>query len=159
MRQDVSPGGVTRRLPPPVLAIGLALASWLCSYLWAPAWPKSGLVVGVALVLALAGTALDVSAKRLFVRGRTTVNPLRPEAASVIVRSGAYRWTRNPMYLGRLLQLTALGVYLGSLVGLAGVVLFALYLDRWQIPAEERALARRFPQDYGAYLATVRRWL
>jgi protein-S-isoprenylcysteine O-methyltransferase Ste14 len=36
---------------------------------------------------------------------------------------------------------------------------FWLYLDRVQIPAEERALAARFGAAYAAYRARVPRWL
>lgn len=113
----------------------------------------------VALVLAIAGTALDVGAKRLFVRLHTTVNPMTPDATAVIVHRGPYRWTRNPMYIARLSQLAALALYLGSAIGLLGVALFAFYLHRWRVPAEERALAARFPVEYGAYRASVRRWI
>jgi protein-S-isoprenylcysteine O-methyltransferase Ste14 len=111
------------------------------------------------LLLAALGTILDVSAKGLFARQGTTVNPMTPGAAAVIVRAGAYRWSRNPMYLGRIMQLFALTIYLGNLVGLLGTILFAIFLDRIQVPAEERALTERFPGDYLAYKANVRRWI
>ena len=37
--------------------------------------------------------------------------------------------------------------------------LFPLYITRFQILPEERALAARFGDDYAAYRARVRRWL
>ncbi len=36
---------------------------------------------------------------------KTTVNPTKPESSSSLVRTGIYRHTRNPMYLGFLLIL------------------------------------------------------
>ncbi len=63
------------------------------------------------------------------------------------------------MYLGRIMQLFALALYLASWIGFFGVLLFAVYLDRVQIQAEEQALARRFPREYADYMSRVRRWL
>jgi protein-S-isoprenylcysteine O-methyltransferase Ste14 len=39
-----------------------------------------------------------------FRRAKTTVNPLHPEKASALVTTGLYRITRNPMYVGLLLD-------------------------------------------------------
>jgi protein-S-isoprenylcysteine O-methyltransferase Ste14 len=63
------------------------------------------------------------------------------------------------MYLGMLVVLIAWMAWLSN-VG-AGVVpvLFALYITRWQIVPEERALAQKFGAEYGAYRDCVRRWL
>ncbi len=63
------------------------------------------------------------------------------------------------MYVGRATQLLAISIYLASWVGLVGVAVFVVYLDRCQIRAEERALATRFPEEYPAYRAATRRWL
>ena len=147
------------KIPPPVLAVSLAFLIWVTSRTLPPLWPPGAIGSYLALVLAVGGTAIDMSAKRLFLRARTTVNPLTPEAAAVMVRGGVYRWSRNPMYVGRAMQLLAISIYLASWVGLIGVVLFAAYLDRFQIRAEERALAARFPDEYPAYKATTRRWM
>jgi protein-S-isoprenylcysteine O-methyltransferase Ste14 len=113
----------------------------------------------LALALAIFGTAIDLSAKVLFTKKGTTVNPMTPGATAMIVNSGAYRWSRNPMYLGRLLQLIALTLYLASPVGLICVPLFAIYLDGIQIRAEERTLAERFPEQFAEYRSRVRRWV
>src|SRR5678815_1380789 len=86
-----------------------------------------------------------------FRKASTTVDPRSPENTSQIVRSGIYRFTRNPMYLGMLIVLIAWMAWLSN-VG-AGVVpvLFALYITRWQIVPEERALAQKFGAEYEAY--------
>ncbi len=94
-----------------------------------------------------------------FRRVRTTVNPMKPASASSLVTHGIYRWTRNPMYVGDVLLLLAVVVFFSNPLGLAGVVLFVLWMDLLQIPAEERALRERFGEAYEAYCARVRRWL
>ena len=147
------------RVPPPVLAVTIAVTTILAAGHITPLWPGNRYASCLALALAVMGTAIDVSAKHLFIRRKTTVNPMSPLAAAVMVHTGAYRWSRNPMYLGRLMQLLALAVYMASPLGLAGVGLFAIYLDRVQIRAEERALSGRFPVEFADYRARVRRWL
>jgi protein-S-isoprenylcysteine O-methyltransferase Ste14 len=112
-----------------------------------------------AVVLLVAGVGVALAGVLHFRRARTTVNPLRPEQASAIVTTGVYARSRNPMYLGMLLVLAAWAAWLGSALGLAGLVLFVAYMNRWQIVPEERALAARFPDEFARYARTVRRWL
>jgi protein-S-isoprenylcysteine O-methyltransferase Ste14 len=105
------------------------------------------------------GIAIAVAGVREFRRARTTVNPLTPAAASAMVRSGIYRHTRNPMYLGMLLMLAGWAVWLASVAALAVLPAFVLYLNRLQIEPEERALASLFGRDFEDYRRSVRRWL
>ena len=62
------------------------------------------------LILIIAGGVLAVAGIFAFLKGQTTVNPIKPEAASTIVKYGIYRFCRNPMYVGLLFVLTAGGV-------------------------------------------------
>jgi len=94
-----------------------------------------------------------------FRRAKTTVNPLRPEASAALVSTGVYSFTRNPMYLGMALVLFAWAAYLSSIWSLVGPVLFALYITRFQIVPEERALERLFGASFAEYKKRVRRWL
>jgi len=148
----------TMRVPPPMLAVSIAVATLAATPL-GRLWPQSLLVAWAALLLAAAGTLVDLSAKRLFIRSKTTVNPMTPSSTAVIVHAGPYRWSRNPMYLGRLMQLLALALYAASPLGLACVGAFAVYLDRVQIKVEERALSERFPTEFDRYRSRVRRWI
>lgn len=72
---------------------------------------------------------------------------------------GVYRYTRNPMYLGLTMLLLAWTLYLAVPAALAGPLLFAAYITRFQIIPEERVLAQKFGADYAAYLRKVRQWL
>jgi protein-S-isoprenylcysteine O-methyltransferase Ste14 len=110
-------------------------------------------------VIALAGIALRARVTS-FRRAQTTVDPTRPAKASALVVGGVYRLSRNPMYLGFLLLLLAWGVYLSHLPSLLLAPLaFVLYLNRFQITPEERALESLFGDEYRAYKREVRRWL
>ena len=63
------------------------------------------------------------------------------------------------MYVGMVFFLLAWSVFLSTLLPLAGIVVFVLYITRFQIQPEERALERIFGEQYSAYCARVRRWI
>lgn len=147
------------KVPPPVIAIVVATGMWGLSALG----PHILLVspfrqIIIALLVAI-GLTLDVLGILSFRRARTTVNPLRPRQVSSMVTDGVYRYTRNPMYLGMATLLLAWAVHLSALPSFLGVVIFVLYITRFQIQPEERALQAVFGDEYLAYTSRVRRWL
>jgi protein-S-isoprenylcysteine O-methyltransferase Ste14 len=147
------------RIPPPLVGLVLAGVMWLLGPL-SPALPwDAGARNMLTGVLAAAGVAFDLTALAGFLRARTTVNPLRPGNTSTLVTDGVYRITRNPMYLGMALLLAAWAVYLSTILPAAGPVLFVLYMNRFQIAPEERAMREKFGAACEAYAGQVRRWL
>jgi protein-S-isoprenylcysteine O-methyltransferase Ste14 len=147
------------KVPPPVVAIVVAMLMWGISQA-APLWVVPAFVrISVALAFAAIGIAFSVSGMTAFRRAKTTMNPTTPDAASSLVSSGVYTITRNPMYVGLLLDLTAWAVFLSSGWALFGPLVFAAYIRRFQIAPEERALVALFGSQYADYTAKVRRWL
>ncbi|MGH8122848.1 MAG: methyltransferase family protein, partial [Rudaea sp.] len=118
-----------------------------------------GIRLAASLAIVLLGVACSAAGILSFRRARTTVDPTKPEQASSLVKTGIYRVTRNPMYLGLTLVLVAWAAFLSSAWALLGVAGFVLYMSRFQIAPEERALASLFASEYEAYKASVRRWL
>ena len=94
-----------------------------------------------------------------FVVRRTTVNPVKPETANELVTNGLFKYSRNPMYLAMALLLVAATFYLANLLTLIPIGLYLLYMNRFQIYSEERALKTIFGQDYDNYCKTTRRWI
>lgn len=133
--------------------------------MWLPARFLPSLSHGIAgsvllaLALVTAGIAIAMLGVLEFRKARTTVNPTNPDGTSSIVASGIYRWSRNPMYVGFLLVLLGWGVYLANLVAILLVPGFVLYMNRFQIQPEERALENKFGAAYTRYKQGVRRWL
>lgn len=146
------------RIPPPIVMLLLGLAA-LGVAGCAPAFAFDvPLQTALALAVAVLGLALNLLPKRAFRRAGTTVNPLRPAASTQLVTAGIYRYTRNPMYLGHALILAGWTLHLGNALALIALPAFLLFVARFQIQPEERALARRFP-GYARYRRQVRRWL
>jgi protein-S-isoprenylcysteine O-methyltransferase Ste14 len=155
------------KVPPPIVALLMAVAMWQAAK-WQPLVSlPMGLGMRVdtkvtallAVVLAFFGACFDAGALLLFVRKRTAINPMKPQNASVLVVSGVYRITRNPMYLGLLCFLLAWTVYLNSIFMLIGPIIFVVYLTYFQIIPEERLLLSMFGDAYAAYAKRVRRWI
>ena len=84
---------------------------------------------------------------------------MKPESASSLVVSGIYRFTRNPMYLGMLLVLSGWAIFLSNALSFLFLPAYVVYMNRFQIGPEERALAAKFPQPFADYRSEVRRWL
>ncbi len=156
-------GGDVMKRPPPlpplllVLLLGVltrTLAHAAPAWRWDWAYPPT--TAGVAACI---GLAFNVWPKFAFQRARTTVNPLRPDAASQVVTDGPYRFTRNPMYVGHALLLAGWAIGLAHPLAFIGPLAYIVWIDRLQIPAEEAALAARFPAAFADYARRVRRWL
>jgi protein-S-isoprenylcysteine O-methyltransferase Ste14 len=144
-------------LRPPFL-FATAIAAGIVLHL---AWPWSFMPRAVrwpiGLILSMAGVALFVAAIRAFDAAGTPVPGNRPTTA--IVRSGPYRFSRNPIYVAFALIHLGVAASFGSwwlLVTLAvsiGVIATVI------VPREERYLEARFGSIYSAYKSSVRRWL
>lgn len=143
------------RIPPPLVTLVIAAAMWLA--------PGAGAATGIRAVagaaVALAGLLSAASGLLAFRKASTTVDPRRPGDAAAVVTGGAYRFTRNPMYLGLTCLLLGWAIYLGSNWLLLGPAAFMLFITRFQIIPEERALLAKFGPGYAAYTKRVRRWL
>lgn len=147
------------KIPPPVIAAAAAAGMWGLARAFPVFDVRNEVRVYAAVLIALAGVILAASGIVTFRRARTTINPHKPGEATALVSSGPYRFTRNPMYAGMLLVLLAWAAFLSSLLALLGPIVFVLYINRFQIAPEERALQSLFGSEYTAYRARVRRWL
>jgi protein-S-isoprenylcysteine O-methyltransferase Ste14 len=115
--------------------------------------------VGIAIGLALLGMVIALAGVVAFRANKTTVNPLDPGAASAVVSSGVYRFSRNPMYLGFLLALAAWALYLSNALAALFLPVFVAYMNRFQIRPEERALLAKFGPAFSQYMTAVHRWI
>jgi len=141
------------------VAVLVGLLMWGAAKLTPKTSVPPAIRAGGAAFLAAAGLAIGLSGVAVFRRAGTTVDPMKPGSASSLVRSGIYRLTRNPMYVGLLLVLLGWAVVLTSPAALVVASSFVLYMNRFQIVPEERALRSRFGAEFEAYRARVRRWI
>lgn len=152
---------VELKVPPPVVFLFAgALSRGLAAAAPRLQAPLAGPVRTVLAVLCLGlGLLCGALGLRELQSAGTTPDPRYPQQAVVLVTSGIYRYTRNPMYLGMAIILVGWALWLGNWAALLGAAAFVAYVSRFQIIPEERALAARFGAAYEAYRRSVRRWL
>jgi protein-S-isoprenylcysteine O-methyltransferase Ste14 len=143
-------------LRPPIIF----LCAILLGIVLSRAWPLHFVSPGVRLlgpIVTACAVVLFLLSYREFRRAGTSVQGSK--RSTTIVRTGPYRFSRNPIYLAFILLVLGLSVWLNTLwlfvtlvpaVGIIAVVV---------IPREERFLERNFNDQYSSYKAQVRRWL
>jgi len=151
--------GLELKIPPLVLALLFGILMWLLARTTTPLLLPDNVAGLASAVLGLSGSLCIATGALSFRKAGTTVNPVAPDSSSALVTGGIYRFTRNPMYLGMLLLLLAWGIYLVNAFSIALCIGFILYMNRFQIQVEERALTNIFGDAYRAYTMKVRRWL
>ena len=112
-------------------------------------WTGGALVVVFAL---WNGWTLSVMASN-----RTAILP--GEATSLILQSGPFGLSRNPLYVGLIALDVALALLASSFWALVFVPIGIAALVWGAIRPEERYLSEEFGAEYDEYRARVRRWL
>jgi protein-S-isoprenylcysteine O-methyltransferase Ste14 len=151
---DVANLGLLR---PPFLYLASIVLGLVAHLLWPARLVPASLGTPLGAVFTLGAVALFVSAVRTFRAAGTPVPGNRP--TTTIVRRGPYRFTRNPIYLAFSLLQLGLSLWVNSLGLLVTLVPAMGLMSLVVIPREERYLEARFPSEYLAYKASVRRWL
>ena len=145
------------KIPPPIVTLVFAALIYF-SNKWSPSIVFSGQSI-ISLFLMMVGFIVLLIAISAFIKLKTTINPLNPEAASSLVTTGIFRISRNPMYLGMLLLIISLWIKTGAVLGFILVAGFIAYLNYFQIFPEEQAMKGLFSDKYKTYCQQVRRWL
>jgi len=120
-----------------------------------PAWEAlrfiglAPLLIGFGIYL---WCAYDFAAK-----GRGTPAPIDPPKQ--LVRSGLYRFTRNPMYVGIMLILLGEAIFFSSATLLFYASVVFLGFNAFIFFYEEPVLRRLFGESYARYCAEVPRWI
>ncbi len=154
----VEPDSAGVRFPPPfvylgALLLGLAAERIVPLRSFGIDWR---LLAATGALLFVAGAALMFAAAGLFRRLSTNAPPSRPTI--LIVTTGPYRWTRNPMYLAMALIYASLAIGLDGPIALALLPLVLIAIRTQVIAREERYLEAKFGDEYRRYKTEVRRW-
>jgi len=145
-------------IPPPVilgvpLGLGILLQWWLPLRFPVTRW--EGVAFGA--FLGIPAIALIVTAHMAFRRAHTTLLP--SGKVRILITSGPFRLTRNPLYLGLVLLYAGIALVFRMgwpLIFIPGVI---AGLHGFAILPEERRLEMQFGDEYLAYRNRVRRWL
>lgn len=132
------------------------MAGALLTWLWPLPFALPGAApVGVAMVLA-ATLLFFISVRALRAAG-TPVPGNQP--TTNIVRTGPFRFSRNPIYLAFFILQLGIALWITSIWMVATLIPAAAVVSRVVVRREERYLESRFGEQYASYRASVRRWL
>jgi protein-S-isoprenylcysteine O-methyltransferase Ste14 len=145
------------KIPPPIVTLIFGLAIYLSRTIFPEIEIQYSSFFG--MVLLLLGFLILISAVKLFRNDKTTVNPLSPEQATKLVTNGIFKLSRNPMYLGMAVILASVAVFFNIIGGIIFMALFCLYITKFQIIPEEKAMKELFAQDFEQYMQATRRWI
>ena len=152
--RDVANLGSAR---PPLVFLG-SIAAGLALHAVRPAsFARDSLAAPLGAAALIAAVALFLLSVRTFRAAGTPVPGNLP--TTTIVRSGPYRFTRNPIYLSFCLLQLGIALSVNDVWLLVTLIPALALMSFVVIPREERYLATRFPADYLPYKNSVRRWL
>ena len=147
------------RIPPPLyffafLGFGLMLEYFFPVHLVSLSLIPRAIVGCTFLLISL---YFAVSGFIALIKNKTPFDTAK--ATAKIVKSGAYRFSRNPLYLSLLLLLFGIAFFTLSLWLFFTIpILFILFLLN-AVKPEESYLSQKFGKEYLDYSAKVRRWI
>jgi protein-S-isoprenylcysteine O-methyltransferase Ste14 len=103
------------------------------------------------------GSIINLMADSSFKKQDTTVKPVLE--TRILITTGIFKLTRNPMYSGFVLILLGIAILLGTILPFMIVIGFIIFLDIVFIQFEEKKLESKFSVGWLDYKKNVRRWI
>ena len=111
----------------------------------------------LGLILILSGISLVFVSLRFMRKMKTTFIP--DGTPEVLISSGPFKFSRNPIYLGMLTILVGLAFLMSSLSAIIIAIVFGTIINFTWIAHEEKKLHELFSEDWENYSSKVRRWI
>lgn len=111
----------------------------------------------LGLILILSGISLVFVSFRFMRKMKTTFIP--DGTPEVLISSGPFKFSRNPIYLGMLTILVGLAFLMSSLSAIIIAIVFGTIINFTWIAHEEKKLHELFSEDWENYSSKVRRWI
>ncbi|CAN7145275.1 methyltransferase family protein [Aminobacter sp. LjRoot7] len=156
-----NPNAAPSRVPwPPILYLAAIVVAAVLGLLYPLPWitePLSDLLFAAGWLAVASVVAIYYSAMQTLKRAKTTIRPDRP--SEHLVTSGAFSFTRNPIYFANTLLMIAIGLITANVWFLALALIAAFATQKLAIMPEEKHLQARFGKKYIDYAKKVRRWI
>ncbi|WP_432288110.1 isoprenylcysteine carboxylmethyltransferase family protein [Aminobacter sp. BA135] len=156
-----NPNAAPSKVPwPPILYLAAIVVAAVLGLLYPLPWitePLSDLLFAAGWLAVAGVVAIYYSAMQTMKRAKTTIRPDRP--SEHLVTSGAFSFTRNPIYFANTLLMIAIGLITANVWFLALALIAAFATQKLAIVPEEKHLQARFGKRYIDYAKKVRRWI
>ena len=145
------------KIPPPLIVLVLIVSIYFSS-------KKIDLIniplqLEISIFILSAGILIFVNPVLQFIKSKTTVNPIQFEEVNILVTSGIFKYSRNPMYLGMLMIVLSTSIFYLNIYSILTPLLFILWINKFQIKREEEFLIEKFGDEYLSYKKKTRRWI
>ncbi|UCC51316.1 MAG: isoprenylcysteine carboxylmethyltransferase family protein [Anaerolineaceae bacterium] len=148
---------MTKKLPPPKYLNILVVLGIMLHFIW----PIKRIIHApfnyLGLGFILLGVILNIWSTKLLKEQKTTIN--FEDTPDILVVTGPFSISRNPIYLSGVILLLGIAMLLGSVSTFLFPILLLLILDKLYIPSEEKLLEEMFGQRYLDYKQRVRKWI
>ena len=111
----------------------------------------------LGLILIFSGISLVFVSFRFMRKMKTTFIP--DGIPEVLISSGPFKFSRNPIYLGMLTILVGVAFLMSSLSAMIIAFVFGTIINFTWIAHEEKKLQELFSEDWENYSSKVRRWI
>jgi protein-S-isoprenylcysteine O-methyltransferase Ste14 len=146
-----------RRITPDGLFISLVVLSLLfhktipLGRVLPSPWNLSG------IILILIGIIMTTISNLTLLKNKTSIQPY--ETPQLLITTGLFKLSRNPIYLGMVIVLVGVVMILGSLSPIISPIIFVIIMNNLIIPTEENNLEMVFGDKYLDYKTKTRRWI
>jgi protein-S-isoprenylcysteine O-methyltransferase Ste14 len=151
---DVANLGLVR---PPLVYLASIVLGLVLEFAWRLPFLPHVLAVPLGVLFVAGAVALFCGSVGKFRAAGTPVPGNKP--TTVIVRTGPYRFSRNPIYLAFSLLQLGIAIWVNGLWLVATLVAALAVMAFVVIPREEQYLEGRFGAEYLDYKNFVRRWV
>ena len=142
---------------PPLIIVTPFVVGLVLQHACSPPQMPHGVGLLLGALFAVPAIVLYIAAQIALHREKTTMLP--EGEPRILVVTGPFRRTRNPLYLALLLLYAGVALGTGSLGALALLPMVAVWLHYGTVRREESRLAQLFGEEYTHYCRTTPRWL
>lgn len=118
---------------------------------------RSNFSLLIGIIFLIIGVVIRTWATLIFYQNRLKVVTLNPQ--HTFVKSGPYKFSRNPLYIGIISIALGSSLLFGSPTGVIAAILVFIGWDIYVGRVEEKRLERKFGDSYAQYKQEVPRWL
>ena len=145
------------KIPPPLIVLTLIISIYFSS-------KKIDLInipfqLEISFFMLSLGILVFINPVLKFIKSKTTINPIQFEETNILVTSGIFKYSRNPMYLGMLMIIISTSIFYLNIYSILTPFLFVFWINKFQIKREEVFLTEKFGKEYLSYKNKTRRWL
>ncbi len=86
-------------------------------------------------------------------------NPIPSSDTIRIIKTGIFAYTRNPIYLSFVIFHLSMFLTFENVMYFLSSLGLAFWLHSYVILEEEKFLLKKFPEEFGRYMDSVKRWI